>query len=134
MELENLGAWKHWAEFNFEKLILRANLERSGNYPLPLIKALAFVGDHFTQEIHLGDAAESARVSEAHLSRLFSEHLKISFSDYLTELRISEAERLLKKPGLTVKEIAYAVGYQDPNYFSKSFKKIKGLVPRESRK
>ncbi|MDR2551827.1 MAG: helix-turn-helix domain-containing protein [Treponema sp.] len=133
MELEDLGAWKRWAELNFDKLLLKANLERSGNYPLPLVKALAFIRGHYPEGVQLGDAAQAAMVSAAHLSRLFTEHLKTGFSDYLTELRIGEAERLLKEPGLTVKEIAYAVGYQDPNYFSKTFKRIKGILPTELR-
>ncbi|GHV84935.1 hypothetical protein AGMMS50230_05430 [Spirochaetia bacterium] len=130
MELPDLGSWKRWAELNFDRLVLQANLERGGNYPLPLVKALAYVRDNYGRGIQLGDAAEAAGVTAAYLSRLFAEHLKTNFIDHLTELRINEAERLLKS-SLTVKEAAHAVGYQDPNYFSKTFKKIKGILPTE---
>jgi two-component system response regulator YesN len=129
MDLADLGSWKHWAELNFDRLALQANLDRSGNYPLPLVKALAFIRENYVRGIQLSDAAEAARVSPAHLSRLFAEHLKTSFIDYITALRINEAERLLKETPVTVKEAAHAVGYQDPNYFSKTFKKIKGVLP-----
>jgi two-component system response regulator YesN len=134
MDLADLGAWKHWAELNFDKLVLRANLDRSGNYPLPLVKALAFIRENYVRGIQLSDAAEAARVSPAHLSRLFAEHLKTNFIDYVTALRINEAERLFKESLITVKEAAYAVGYQDPNYFSRTFKKIKGILPTEMKK
>ena len=133
MELPDLGAWKRWVDHNFDKLVLQVNLERQKNYPLPLVKALAFVRENFTRGIQLGDAAEAARVNAAHLSRLFTEHLKTSFIDYLTTLRINEAERLLKETSLTIKEAAFAAGYRDPNYFSKIYKKIKGILPTEVR-
>ena len=132
MELPDLGAWKRWAEYNFHNLALQASLERQGNYPLPLVKALAFVRDNYTRSIQLGDVAEAAQVNAAHLSRLFTEHLKTNFIAYLTTLRINEAERLLTEKHITVKEAAFAVGYQDPNYFSKLFKKIKGILPTEA--
>jgi len=131
MELPDLGAWKRWAERNFERLVLQANLERQGNYPLPLVKALSFIRENYIRGIQLSDAAEAAQVSTAHLSRLFTEHLKTNFIDYLTTLRINEAERLLKEKPISVKEAAIASGYQDPNYFSKIFKKIKGILPTE---
>ena len=131
MELPDLGAWKRWAEQNFNNLVIQAGLERQGNYPLPLVKALAFVRENFTGSIQLNNAAEAAQVNPSHLSRLFTEHLKTNFVDYLTGLRINEAERLLKEKNISVKETAFAVGYQDPNYFSRIFKKVKGVLPTE---
>ena len=131
MDFEDLAAWKRWAELNFDRLVLEANLQRQGNCPLPLVKALAYVRENYSRGIQLGDAAEAAGVAATYLSRLFSEHLKTSFIDYLTGLRIGEAERLLRESPATVKEAAHAVGYQDPNYFSKTFKKIRGILPTE---
>ncbi|MCL1928493.1 MAG: helix-turn-helix domain-containing protein [Treponema sp.] len=133
MTLPDLGSWKRWAEINFDKVVLQANLERQGNYPLPLVKAITFIRENYTRGIRLNNTAEAASVNPAHLSRLFSEHLKTNFIDYLTTLRINEAERLLKEKSITVKEAAFAVGYQDPNYFSKAFKKLKGILPTEVR-
>jgi two-component system, response regulator YesN len=131
MELPDLDAWKRWADRNFDRLVAQANLERQKNYPLPLVKALSFIRENYHRSIQLTDAAEAAQVNAAHLSRLFVKHLKINFIDYLTSLRINEAERLLREKPVTVKEAAFASGYQDPNYFSKTFKKIKGILPTE---
>jgi two-component system response regulator YesN len=130
MELPDLSAWKHWIERSFDSLVLKANMERQENYPLPLVKALCFIRENYTQAIQLGDAAESAQVNTAYLSRLFQKHLQINFIDYLTCLRMDEGERLLKKKH-SIKEAAIATGYSDPNYFSKTFKKIKGILPTE---
>jgi two-component system response regulator YesN len=73
--------------------------------------------------------ADAAQVSAAYLSRLFSEHLKTNFVDYLTELRMEKAEKLILEGKMNIKEVAFAVGYQDPNYFSKIFKKTTGMLP-----
>jgi two-component system, response regulator YesN len=131
MELPDLDAWKRWADRNFDRLVVQANLERQKNYPLPLVKALSFIRENYNRGIQLTDAAEAAQVNAAHLSRLFAKNLGINFIDYLTTLRINEAERLLKEKPVTVKEAAFASGYQDPNYFSKIFKRIKGILPTE---
>jgi two-component system response regulator YesN len=134
MRLEDIGSWKRWAELHFEKLLLLASEKRTGNFPPPLVKALGFIREQYTEGIQLGDVAEKALVSAAHLSRLFTEHLKTTFVDYLTELRINEAEKLLADSSMTVKDVAYAVGYQDPNYFSRIFKRITGRLPTERQK
>jgi len=131
MELSDLESWKRWSEPCFEMILYQAGVERQSNYPQPLVHAMAFIQENYTQNIQLKDAADAALVSNAHLSRLFAEHLKSSFSDYLSALRINEAERLLKTKSITVKEAAFRAGYHDPNYFSKIFKKIKGILPTE---
>ncbi|GHU81466.1 hypothetical protein FACS189468_4160 [Spirochaetia bacterium] len=131
MAIRDTGDWKAWAETRFETLLRGATLKRSGNFPLPLAKAIAYIHDHYAEGLQLGSAAEAAQVSPAYLSRLFSEHLNTSFIDYLTDLRLAEAEKLLRTSKLNIKEVSFAVGYQDPNYFSKLFKKATGLSPSQ---
>ncbi|GHV60940.1 hypothetical protein AGMMS49587_03770 [Spirochaetia bacterium] len=130
MALPDLAAWEGWAASAFERIQRQANLRRSGSFPLPLVKAIEYIHDHYAESIQLSDAADAAQVSAAYLSRLFSEHLKANFIDYITELRIGQAEKFIRESRMNIKEIAFAVGYQDPNYFSKIFKKITGLSPR----
>ncbi|GHV92283.1 hypothetical protein AGMMS50268_27860 [Spirochaetia bacterium] len=130
MALPDLAAWEAWAAPAFEQIQRQANLRRSGSFPLPLVKAIEYIHDHYAEGIQLPNAAEAAQVSAAYLSRLFSEYLKTNFIDYVTELRIARAEKLIRESRMNIKEIAFAVGYQDPNYFSKIFKKITGLSPR----
>ncbi len=93
--------------------------------------ALEYLRSHFSEPVSLDDVAVVAKVSSAHLSRLFRQELQLSFSDYLSSLRMEEAQRLLSESKLSMKEIAYAVGYQDSNYFSRVFKRWVGVPPRE---
>ncbi|MDR2517018.1 MAG: helix-turn-helix domain-containing protein [Spirochaetaceae bacterium] len=133
MGLGTMAEWEAWASAAFDTLQRRISLRRSANLPLPLIRAVEYVHEHYAEGIQLGSAASAAQVSPAYLSRLFTEHLKTTFIDYLTELRIENAGRLLRESRLNIKEISRAVGYQDPNYFSRLFRKITGSAPHELR-
>jgi two-component system response regulator YesN len=130
MTVRDMAEWEVWSADAFEKVLKLASIRRSGNFPLPLVKAMEYIHEHYTETIQQGDVAEAAQVSTAYLSRLFSEHLKTNFVDYLTELRIERAEKFILESKMNIKEIAYAVGYHDPNYFSKIFKKVTGRLPR----
>jgi two-component system response regulator YesN len=127
--LADLAAWRDWSLPAFNQVYNLARHRRTGLFPAPLVKALAFVESNYERPIQLPDAAEAAGVSAAYLSRLFGAHLGGSFVDHLTLLRVERAERLLRERGLSVKEAAAAVGYADPNYFSKIFRKLVGSSP-----
>lgn len=67
----------------------------------------------------------------SYLSSIFKSYFQVSLNDYIIALRINEAKELLKNSALRVKDIAEEVGYSDPLYFSKAFKKIVGKSPKE---
>ena len=127
--LANLAEWNSWALSSFNRLYQCARQTRTGKFPVPLVKAIVFIDENFVRQIQLHDAAEAASVSTAYLSRLFGEHMNSSFIDYLTVLRIERAEKLIRENRSSIKEVSFAVGYQDPNYFSKIFRKIVGISP-----
>jgi two-component system response regulator YesN len=131
-ELVKLASWtacEQWAVSTLRSIVETAKAYQHENRPLPLRKAILFIDSHYHEPIQLSAAAEQCEVSPAYLSRLFSEHLHMSFVDYITHIRIRKAEEMLKKRAASVKETAYAVGYHDPNYFSKIFKKYTGRTP-----
>jgi two-component system response regulator YesN len=131
LALEGMAAWETWVSAAFEKVQREFALRRSGNFPLPLVKAISFIHEHYAGAIQLGSVAEAAQVTPAYLSRLFSEYLKTNFVDYLTEFRLEKGEKLIRESGKSIKEIAFEAGYQDPNYFSKIFRKYRGQSPTE---
>lgn len=96
-------------------------------------KAVSYIQEHFREELTLEDVARAVHFSPYYLSRLFREELGMNFVDYVTEVRIDEAKRLLLGTSKTVSEIASLVGYQDPSYFTKVFKKVEGRTPTEFR-
>jgi two-component system response regulator YesN len=129
MALKDRTAWEAWATQAFEDILREAGLKRSAKLPLPLVKALEYLREHYAEPITLNSAADTAQVSTAYLSRLFSEQLRTGFTDYLTELRIEKAEKLLRETRMNIKEVSFAAGFQDPNYFSKIFRKVTGMLP-----
>lgn len=105
--------------------------KRESDIPGVLRRALEYIDRNFSRSIQLSDVADDVGVSHAYLSNLFTRHLGLSFVDQLTDSRMKKARRLLSEKKLSVKEISRMVGYQDPNYFSRLFKKQTGMSPTE---
>lgn len=93
-----------------------------------------YINDHYFENITLNQAAEKAGISPGYLSTLFSQNLNCGFVDYLNEVRISHACTYLRQDYLKTYEIAFKVGFNDEKYFSKVFKKNKGMSPYEFRR
>lgn len=92
-----------------------------------------YLEENYASDISLSAIAEKHKISPGYLSLLFSERTGKNFIDYLTGCRINKAKELLKHTEMRVYEIANAVGYNDPYYFSNCFKKITGKTPSEYR-
>ena len=73
--------------------------------------------------------AKSVGVSRSHLYRVFMLNVGKSPIDYLTEYRINEACKLLRAGNLSIAEVAVSVGFFDQFYFSRVFKRAKGVPP-----
>ena len=90
---------------------------------------------NYVEELTLKKVADATFISAFYLSHLFRKEMNTTFSDYLCKIRIEKAKNLLKnEKDPRIQEIAEKTGFNDPNYFAKSFKKIVGLVPREYKK
>lgn len=94
-----------------------------------VVHAIQFIQFNYSRDIGVDDIANAVGVSRSHLYRVFISNLGQSPIEYLTEFRIREACALLQSSGLTVAEVAYSVGFLDQFYFSRIFKKVKGVPP-----
>lgn len=113
------------------KLMTASVRENRVNSIKPVIKeAKALIDQNYQKHISLEWLAEQVNVSSFYLSRLFKEELGESFSEYLTRLRMEKTVQLLAE-GRSVKECCFLVGYNDPNYFSRIFKKYFGVAPSD---
>jgi len=85
-------------------------------------------------EITLSHTAQYLHINPSYLSQLFKQHQGVNFMDYVIELRMKEARKLLSLTTLRVSEIAERLGYNDLAYFTNMFKKITGTTPSSYRK
>ncbi len=96
-----------------------------------LMQVDRYIQEHYREDINTQSIARDFGFTPAYLSKLFRDYRKVTPSAYITSLRIDRAKDLLSAPDpLSVKEVAAAVGYEDPLYFSKVFKKETGVSPK----
>jgi len=97
-------------------------------------KARAYIdANYHNADITLHSVAREVALSSSHFCTIFSQEMGLTFIEYLTNLRVENAKRLLRTTGMMSSEVAYAVGYGDPRYFSYLFKKHAGMTTREFR-
>ena len=95
--------------------------------------ACKYMEEHVHEALSRDAIAEYVNVSPYHFSRLFKQIEGVSYSEYLMNLRISKAKKMLAE-SISIKDIAIYVGFEDPKYFSEVFNKKTGFTPSEFRK
>lgn len=96
--------------------------------------ALAYMREHYHEDLTLTYIAEKVGRSPSYLSTLFTRTLGCGFADYLNCIRIERACDYFYDSQMKTYEIAFKVGFNDEKYFSNVFKRIKGKSPSEYRK
>ena len=97
-----------------------------------LQRVMKFVEDNISNSnANIGDMASAAATSRSGLQRKLKQAMGITPQDLMREARIKRACQLLRQSDKSVSEIAYACGFTDPKYFSRSFKQSTGLSPTE---
>lgn len=100
-----------------------------------LRRAAAYIAVNFSREgLCLEQVAAAVELSPNYLSALFRRELDCTFIEYVTRTRMAKARELLEQEDLRSGEVAKAVGYRDPRYFSSLFRKTQGMTPMEYRK
>ena len=99
-----------------------------------LQQGVQFIDQNFADEkISLNMVAKAINVSANYFSAVFSQEMGMTFVEYLTQRRMEKAKWFLRQTSKRSGEIAFAVGYRDPRYFSFIFKKTQGCTPRSFR-
>lgn len=93
-----------------------------------------YIVENSHKQISLDGIAQKFKLSPIYISKLFKEQLGVNYITFLTECRLEHARKLMLDPEKSLKEVTFEIGYQDPNYFSKVFRKVYGVSPTEYRK
>lgn len=90
--------------------------------------------NYHNPEFSVQDVAKHIKIDRTYLYRLFKKETDMSVIDYINNCRIRKAQTMLIDKNISVKDVAYSVGFTDQMYFSKVFKKISGKTPTEYRR
>ena len=99
-----------------------------------ITKVTEYLSSHFTEDIKLPVMATLAGMSQSAFSRAFHRITGKTFSEYVIDLRIGQASRMLVDDSVNVSEICYACGFNNLSNFNRLFKARKGLTPSEFKK
>ncbi|GAA0305268.1 two-component system response regulator YesN [Gracilibacillus halotolerans] len=110
-------------------------MERLGEWRVSGIQALLaqakeYLDKNYGKTITLEGLADYIGISPYYLSKLFKDRYEVTVIEYVTNIRMKKAKAFLMDGSKSIKEIAMDIGYKDPNYFSRVFKKEFGVSPR----
>lgn len=114
-----------------EKIILSGAWERKSVLAHKMvIKAKKYIETHLNENYSIQDIADHLQIHPDYLSHLFRDSDNVNLQSYIIQRRIEFAAQMLKDPSARIYDIAYKVGYSSPYHFSRMFKKIKGISPK----
>lgn len=98
-----------------------------------LLKTIHYIEENCCNNITISDAASFMNFSVTHFSRLFKKETGKTYVDYVAFMKIYKSLALLRRTNHTMEQIAAETGFNTPNYYSSTFKKLVGLSPSEYR-
>lgn len=97
-------------------------------------RALAFINENFERSLTVSEISKAAIIPKSSLYKMFHTHFNCTVNEYINSKRIEKAEELLINGNLSVEEISEKFGFSTQQYFSKVFKRFKGVSPAQFRK
>lgn len=92
-------------------------------------KAVAFINDNLAEELSIEEITRHVHISKSVLYKRFRANFQCTISEYINARRIEKAVELLANSDLSIEEISKKTGFTSASYFSKTFKKLKGISP-----
>jgi len=136
MALNGLRSGPELKDWTIETLAaLRQEISFKEQSDQAVERALHFMDENFHRaDLQLKEVAAAAHVSPSHLAHLLRTHVGASYVKYMTLLRMEEGKRLLAETDVKVAAIAARVGYDDPAYFYRVFRREVGVTPAQYRR
>jgi two-component system response regulator YesN len=125
---EDLCAWISTALNEFIELVYSSQDAKKVSQIRP---AINYIDANYNKPITLADVAKASHLSISRLAHIFKEQMGITIIDYLTSVRIERAKQLLIATDQNCTEICFEVGYNNQSYFTRTFKGLVGMTPRQ---
>lgn len=133
MKMNDFTMLRKWFTDKVNEAVLQVSKRSENRSESVVERAKKYIDENYHKDISLEDVSQKVDISSYYFSKIFKEETGENFIEYLTGLRMEEAKRLLEESDLSIKEVCSEVGYSDPNYFSRNFKKYAGVTPTEAR-
>ena len=108
--------------------------QNESNYPKKIRKVCQYIDSHYMEALSLEDIALQNYISKYYLTREFKKYTGQTLIEYLRNVRLTQAKKLLLTTDLSISEISRQVGFEYANYFQNIFKKQEGVTPLHFRK
>lgn len=131
IEIQNYEELRTWFLTKIQEVCRNINLKKEETSTNIIQCAKEYIDQNYSKDISLDEVSRKINISPYYFSRLFKEESGQNFIEYLTNIRMEHAKKLLAETDKSMKEICNEVGYADPNYFSRTFKKNVGVTPTE---
>lgn len=121
--------WERSIQANPEDLKEQEPLHNAQQDPVESI--CAYINAHYSENISLDGLAQYTNYSKYYICKLFRKKVGVNITDYIADVRIAQAKKMLLAGNIKIGEIAEKVGFNNPSYFHKIFKKTVGVTPKE---
>jgi len=118
----------------FQEVVDGLQQVKSKQYRKEVLRVIELMREHLHSKITLEMIASEVNMTVSYLCRIFKQDSGKSIVQYMNEMKINHAAELLKLPDVRVKEVAAAIGIDDPFYFNRLFKKYVGISPSDYRR
>lgn len=123
-----VGLLRHFA--GHLEMMTNQILVQMENAEAPIIqRARRFINEHHSEDINLEQVAKAVNTSTFYFCKIFKRATGLTFTEYLTRVRIEKAKEMLLNPHVRISEAAFAVGFQSLSQFNRAFKKVVGKSP-----
>jgi len=127
---QDLCAWISTALNGFIELVYSSQDAKKMTQIRP---AINYIDANYDKPVNLAEIARASHLSVSRLAHIFKEQMGITIIDYLTSVRMERAKQLLLATDQNCTEICFQVGYNNQSYFTRTFKALVGMTPRQFR-
>ncbi len=131
--LDNLKEASSWINKNLRSLLEASKYLPSIRNADLIYSALHYINSNYKERITLQQISDYVHFSPPYFSKIFKKELNVTFTQYLTKVRIEASKKLLADTSLALSDIPTMVGFEEQSYFTKVFRAVTGMSPGKYR-